>query len=277
MNVAHQHAAVLLERRKLGWRASRNPLGRLAVRNAVDPYIDHNRAGPHEFGGEKRRLAHRRDQKIRPPAHTGKIARLRVANRHRGVSMQQHQRHRLAHDIGAAHHHGFRPRNRYARALQQLHHPCRCAGTRPGRVGHKLPHVVWMETIYILVGTDRQQHGARVHLLRQRHLHQDPVDVLPLVEVFNVAEQFLRRDRIRQPELFAVHPQLAAGLHFARHIKLAGRIVARKNGYQPGRPPRGCKPGDAGLELFQNLLLNCLPVQDAGHDVFTIAERAPPT
>jgi hypothetical protein len=24
-------------------------------------------------------------------------------------------------------------------------------------------------------------------------------------------------------------------------------------------------------------MLNCLPVQDAGHDVFTIAERAPPT
>jgi hypothetical protein len=110
-----------------------------------------------------------------------------VADGHRRVGVQQQQRHRLADDLAAAQHHRPAARELDLVALQQLHDPRRRAGHEARALLDQQAHVRRMEAVDVLVRAHVVEHALRVHLLRQRQLHQDAVDLGAAVEGLTAA------------------------------------------------------------------------------------------
>ncbi len=81
------------------------------------------------------------------------VLRARVADGDRAVGVQQHQRHRLAEDRAASHHHGVSPGERDLVGLEQAHDAGR-GGRSPGMLAHR--HAAEAEA------------GHAVDVLRQR-------------------------------------------------------------------------------------------------------------
>ncbi len=119
----------------------------------------------------------------------------------------------------------------------------------PGKVFHQRPDVQRMKPVDIFVRPQGSQNPVLVHLRRQRRLDQNAVDLGPLVQAFDDSEQFAGGDAIRARDLFAIDPQLAAGLDFEANIDLRTRIVADQDHGQARRPMRGGELFDARFQL----------------------------
>src|SRR6185369_7685419 len=78
----------------------------LALVVAVHADVDHHGAAFDHVGGDHVALAHGRHDHVGLQGVGLQVLGGAVANRHRGVLLQQHQGHRLAHDVAAADNHG---------------------------------------------------------------------------------------------------------------------------------------------------------------------------
>ncbi len=136
----------------------------------------------------KRGPANGGDQNVGSPALTRQVVGFRMTHGNCRVGMQQHYCHWLAYDIAAPNHHGVLARNRNPIALQHFHDAGRRASSRRGTVRHQIADVHGMKTIRILARINGFQHAAGVHVFRQRHLHEDSVDVGAVVQPGNDAQ-----------------------------------------------------------------------------------------
>ncbi len=96
-----------------------------------------------------------------------------------------------------------------------------------------------MESIDVLGRINRHQNLLRVHLRGQRQLHQDPVDVVAAVEIFDQGQQLCRGGRFGRSQLLAVKADFLAGFDLAPHVNLRRRVVPDEHDSQPGTHTRG--------------------------------------
>ena len=86
------------------------------------------------------------------------VARLGMADAHGGVTLHQHQRHRLADDVAGADHDDILAFDLDAFVLQQLDDAIRRARRKHGVADDEAADIVEMEAIHILVGGNGLQH-----------------------------------------------------------------------------------------------------------------------
>ena len=91
-----------------------------------------------------------------------------------------------------------------------------------------------MEAVDIFGWIDGHQYTFRVHLRGQRQLHQDAVDIVAAVQLFNQCEQFRGGCGFRRRVLLAVDANFFAGFDFAAHVNFRRRIVADENDGEAG-------------------------------------------
>ena len=131
-----------------------------------------------------------------------------------------------------------------------------------GPAGHQMADVHGMESVRVLIRRDGFQHAARVHLLRQRHLHQNAVDIGTPVEIGDHRQQFFGGDGFRRRKLLAENADFGAGLDLAANVNFGSRIVA----HQDHRQPRlALQFGDARFQPRQDFVADGDAVQDLRH------------
>ena len=86
---------------------------------------------------------------------------------------------------------------------QKLHDAGGRAGTRTGTSSHQVAHIYGVKSVDVLFRRDGQQHAARIHLPRQRQLHQEAVDIRPLIQIVDDRQQFLGSDRVGRRQALA--------------------------------------------------------------------------
>jgi hypothetical protein len=118
------------------------------------------------------------------------------------------------------------------------------------------------EAVHILCGIDGQCHLDLVNMLRQRHLHDEAVDLLVLVELVDLRQQLgLGHAGVHADER-RVEAYLGAVKHLAVHIGFAGAVVADEDGGQMGNlAPAGLDECDLVGDLRLDLLGSCLAVE----------------
>ena len=150
------------------------------------------------------------------------------------AALHEHDRHRLADDVAAAHDHHVPAGDLDVVAHQQLLNAVRRAGQEPRPALHDAAHVLRMKGIDVLQRVDGVQHARVVDLLRQRQLHQDAVDrlVLGLVQLGDQRQQLVLRGRRPAGGTggFACRPARRPSPCCARRPRWPGRR-------RPARPP----------------------------------------
>jgi len=160
-----------------------------------------------------------------------------VADGHRGVAVQEHERQGLAHDVAAAHDDGLFPLDGNPAAVEQFDHPQRRAGPVYRAPGEEAPDVDGVEPVDVLAGVDRLDDHVGIDVLRQGQLHEDAVDLGAGIEPgYDLPEALLRRLR-GQPVLARQEAGLGGGLFLAAHVDLRGGVFAHEDHGQARRNP----------------------------------------
>ena len=146
---------------------------------------------------------------------------------------------------------------------------------RPGRgpAGHQMADVGGMEPVGVLIRRDRFQHPAGVYMLRQRHLHQDAVDIGTPVKIGDHRQHFVRGDGFRRRELVAEDTDFAAGLDLAANVDFGSRIVAHQD---HGQAWFSLEFGDARLQTLKDFVADGDTVQDLRHSELSLANTLGP-
>jgi len=145
-----------------------------------------------------------------------------VTNRYGGISFDQQQGYRHAHDIGATKHNGIRAAQLRASFFQENHTTSRRAGDKYGFTTflRQPPNVDRVEAVHVLGRPD--QLGERVRLAGQRRrqgqLQEDAVDGVVLVELADGRPDPVGAAIGRQRHVPGFHAQLFAGFDLLAHV-----------------------------------------------------------
>ena len=241
MHVAAQHAAPLVEGRQLPRARAEDRLHLVPIRQGVRADVDDRRAGLDEVGGHQGRTASRRHQHVGAGRHVREVDGPRMADRHRGVAVQQQHRQRLADDVAAADDDRLPALDLDAFAVEQLHHTGRRARGERRRLLHEAAHVARMESVDVLRRIDGLEDpplGVVPHPGRQRRLHQDAVRLRVGVERLDDGQRLRVRRGLGQALQHGPHPQPFALPDLVAHVDLGSRIAARQQQTQRRGAPR---------------------------------------
>ena len=187
-------------------------------------------------------------------------------DRDRAVGVQQHQRHRLAEDRAASHHHGMAPGERDTVGLEQAHDPGR-GGRSPRMLAHR--HAAEAETghaVHVLRQIDRVEAGTLVDLRRHRVLQQDAVAARVGVQLRRSSPATVPWRRSPASRRPSTHADALAGILLHAHVGRGRRVVAHQ-GWSPGSAlPAAARAdhGDARAQFGFGLLAGLSPRTIAG-------------
>ena len=122
-------------------------------------------------------------------------------------------------------------------ALEDLHDACRRAGREHcvhGRAAEQAAGVDGVKAVDVLLRNNGLEKTARVHMLWQRELNEDAVDVVASVERVDQREQFLGGDARGRRVHLGVDSELAAGFDFAANVDLRGGVFADEHDGEAG-------------------------------------------
>ena len=126
--------------------------------------------------------------------------------------LEQHGGHGLADDIAAADDDHMRALGLHAAAREHLNTAVRGTGQEALLTDQHFADIDGMETIDIFVGVDRQQGGVLIHVLGQRELKQDAVDLGVVVHAVNQRHERFLGGVDREAVVIRVDAGLCAGL-----------------------------------------------------------------
>ena len=106
-----------------------------------------------------------------------------------------------------------------------------------------------MEAVHVLGGVHAMQHAPSVHVLRERQLDQDPVNLVVRVEPLDEREQLRLGGLEGEPDRFVVQPGLVARLAFHVDVGGGGRVLADQHRGEPGHHALRLELADLALEL----------------------------
>ena len=119
-------------------------------------------------------------------------------------------------------------------ALQYLDHSGGRTRHQAGALRGEKADVDGVEAVDIFRWIDGHQYFLRVHLRGQRQLHQDAVNLVAAVEIFDQSEQFGGGCGLRGSVLLAVDVKFFAGSDFAAHVNLRRWVVAGEDDSEAG-------------------------------------------
>ena len=247
VHVADEHAALLREPGQAWMAFGEERRHHLRVGHLVDADVHHRGAWLHEVGRDEAGPSHGRHQDVRLPARGREVGRARMAHRHRGVAVQQQERHRLADDVAAAEHHRPLARDLNLLALEHLDHARRRARHQLRPVLHQQADALGGKAVHVLAHGDGVEHllrRARPHGLRQRRLHQDAVVLVALVQPLDLAQHVVEGRGRRHPRAVGVEADFLRRLQLVPHVARAtpdphrrARCRARAAARAPSRTP----------------------------------------
>ena len=98
-----------------------------------------------------------------------------------------------------------------------------------------------MEAVDIFFRSNRKQNARGIDLRRQRKLHQDAVNFVPVIELVDEIQQFFGCRGGAGSQRFAVDAEFGRSLGLAPDINLRRRIFARENDSEAGRAAETCR------------------------------------
>lgn len=101
--------------------------------------------------------------------------------------------------------------------------------------GYQMSHVDGVKSIRVFVRRNRLQHPPGVDMPGQRHLHQNRVDIGPVVQAGDDRQHLFRGGGHRRGQFFAIDPQFAARPYLVANILLGAGIVAHQDHRQTRR------------------------------------------
>mmetsp|Transcript_61012 Transcript_61012/g.170262 ORF Transcript_61012/g.170262 Transcript_61012/m.170262 type:complete len:382 (+) Transcript_61012:196-1341(+) len=224
----------------------------LAALQSVDAHVDDDGARPYPLALHQAGLAAGDDEALGVTNHGLKVLRKPVHDLHRGAVQQELEHHGAPHMVARAYDDAAQTVRVHARAPQQVHHAEGRARPQLGLACDKAAEVERVETVHVLVRSDRLEYG-RLLLLQlrrgQRQLHQDAVAGLVLVQAPDRRQQLRGRGLLGQLQQGALDAHLLAGLLLLLDVHFAGRIGAHEHHHQPRRPPAAALAGAPLLEL----------------------------
>src|SRR5205807_1397318 len=113
---------------------------------------------------------------------------------------------------------------------------------------------------------DGFKYALGIDLRGKRELHENAVNIIVAIEVFNNSEKVKSVDRGRRRKERAGEAKLFAGRDFAFHVELRGGIFADQYGGESRANPGGGEQADFVAELSENLIADFGAVEDTrGH------------
>ena len=137
---------------------------------AVHPHVHDDRALADRVRPDHRRPADRRAEDVGLAADGGQVAGPRVADRNRGVLMEEQQRERLADDVASPDDHRAGALHWNLLTAEHLHDSRRGTGARARKAGHQAAHVLGMKAVHVLLRTNPGQEFRRLEPVRKRKL-----------------------------------------------------------------------------------------------------------
>ena len=237
----------------------------LAALEAVHPDVDDDGALLHPRPLHQLGLPDGSHQDVGARDLAGQVDGSRVSDRDGGVRLEEHHRHRLTDDVGAADDEGPQALRIATRRGQEPHDAGRRAGPRSRESDRERAHVVRVEAVRVLARIDRLEHGPLLDAFRQRELDQDSVDGLVRVQPGHEGKQ-LRLCRGRgKVVLDGTESHLLAVLALAADVDCGGGIVAHAHHGEPGHDPAPSEFIHAARDLGADLRCDCLAVDDLTH------------
>ena len=244
---------------------SEAPLGGGIV-DAVHADVDHGHSVFHHVGRYGVGTSGRGDDDVGLAGVGGDVIGPRVADRDRGVGaillLEQDVGHGLAHDVAAAHDDDVLARDLHAAALQELLNAMRGAGQEAGLSDHHLADVHRMESVHILVGGDGLDHAVFVDVLGERHLNENAVHRVIVVQLLNQGEEVLLGGIRIEAVLVGFDSQLLAGSGLVPHVDLRGRIFAHQDHRQARCDAIGLELRHLVDHLGLHFLGNLVPIDN---------------
>ena len=112
-------------------------------------------------------------------------------------------------------------------------------------------------------------------MARQRHLHENPVDLIPLVQRLDQREQLLGRYRFGRRVLLAVHAHLLASFNLVSDVNLGSRIRSDQDDGKSGLALRRaydvwCDRTGLGRAATGRLRRSLVPIVDTSDDLIVV-------
>lgn len=218
---------------------------------AVDADVDDHGSGLDHVGRDELGDAHGGQDDVRAADFVGDVGRAGVADGHRGVFLQEHQRQGLADNVAAADDHGLLAGHGDVIAFEQGHDSGRSAGAQTGQAQGQTAHVHGMEAVHVLGGIDQVQAFLAVQALGQGQLQEDAVNGRIGVQVENGLFQFGLGDVGGQADAPRDDARLGAAPFLVADIDLGGRVLAHQD---DGQARSAAVAGGQGRDLLREFL-----------------------
>src|SRR6267142_2936635 len=240
------------------------------VGNFICADVDYRRAGFEPIGLYVTGFAHGRHYDVGPAYDTGKITRLRVADRDGGVGVHEEQGHWFADDVTATEDDGVYTLDGDFVAAENFHAARGRACDEAFTAADEFSEVDGMKTVNVFCGVNDFENLSCVHLFWKRELNQNAVHIVVAIELVHEFEHFFRCDgggRRVQPTGDA---ELFAGGDFAFYVELRRRIFADEDGCEAWADTLGHEAGDFVLQFDENLVADFQSIEDScGHAALT--------
>src|SRR5258706_8899087 len=244
--------------------AAKQALEYRCIRHLVHADINHRCAGLHEVAGDHAGAADGGYENVGAAADCGQVGSLRMTDGDGGVCVEQQHGGGLADDVTTADDDGFLTGDGNVAAVQDLDDSGGRAPDQAGALRREKPDVDGMEAVDIFGGIDGHQDFFLVHLRGQRQLHQDAVNLVAAVQVFDQSEQFGGGRGFGWGVLLAVQANLFARFDFATDVNFRCRVVADEDDGEAGADSGGCHGLRFRSHFAADIVRDLRAVEDSG-------------
>ena len=122
-----------------------------------------------------------------------------------------------------------------------------------------------MQPIHIFLGQNRQQDALAIHLRGKRKLHQNAIDIGPVVQLANGGEQFPGSGGFRRPQSLRIDAEVLAGLDLVADVNFGSRVVPYQHYRQSRRAALGGQRRHARLQFGLNFVAYACAIENLWH------------
>src|ERR1700735_1180402 len=189
-----------------------------------------------------------------------------------GVRVHQEEGHGLADDIAAAADGGVRAFDLNFAAAQDFHHAERGAGDEIGTTGDEAADVEGMEAVDVFRRIDCFEDFLSVNLRGKRKLHQDAVDIVAAIQIFDDGEKFAGADGGVRGDVETGEAEFFGGGDFAGDVDFGGGIFTDEDGGEAGTDSGVAEGGDFAREFRVDLIADGVAVEDASGQAGSLSD-----
>ena len=193
---------------------------------SVHADVDHGCSGLHHLRSDDPGTADSRHENIRSPRVLGEACGARVADRHRRMLGEKQHRHGLPDDLASSDDDGLLALELHTMLGEHHHHPRRRRRHEERLAEKEEPCVRRMEPVDVFRRVDRAKNLRLVHVLRERKLDENPVDVVVNVQLGDEIEDLVLRRVGREAMVARVDACLVRGLVLAADVDVRSGVIS---------------------------------------------------